>query len=159
MIAMVSTLNEARHYRLLCTHLAQHVLYSMYWILCWPYKIVVRDTLMSSVESVTSHASRVFVVSLYCIASRLHINGIILCTLHAECGAISQIVCRWNQTRWVSQETVVSSSTSGARTDENRDILSAKKKQANMFAKNNRGHDPHFDSWGCLCACQDLCSL
>lgn len=54
------------------------------------------------VESVTSHASRVSVVSLYCIASRFHRNGIILCTLHAECGAISQIVCRWkNQPRWV----------------------------------------------------------
>ncbi len=95
---------------------------------------------MSSEESLTSHAYRVFSVSLRCTPSGFHRDGIILCTLHAECGAVSQIVCHRNQPRWVNQETVVSSSTAGGQ----RDKKTETENESKYVCKNKGGRDPYF---------------
>ena len=47
------------------------------------------DALMSSDESVASHAYRVFSVRRHCSSSRFHRDGVSLCTLRAECWGAS----------------------------------------------------------------------
>lgn len=125
----------------------------MYW---WPYKKSC-ERHVSLVESVTSHAYKVFSVSLHCTSSRFHRHGVILCTLHAECGAISLIVCRWNQPVWVSQEAAVSSSTAGRRGDKNILRHHKKKMQTNMFAI--MWLDKYFDSCRCFCVSRFVFTL
>lgn len=104
---------------------------------------------MSSVESAASHAYRVFSVSRHCSSSRFHRDGITLCTLHAEWGAVSQIVCCWNRPKWVSQETVVISCTAGWQQRHLKQNMQAK---ICLHKINKSRRDPYFDSWGCLCA-------
>lgn len=66
----------------------------LFWILCWPHKKCCERRADKLSGITTRHAYRVLSVCLYAARPLDFTDGIILCTLHAECGAVSQIVCR-----------------------------------------------------------------